>query len=78
MVFLPTFRDNLSLPYSRVKQSKYHSTPRKLPEERSSHLTRGGNLKLRKINLIQRASICSQIKIILVKFVSRIDLIIDM
>jgi hypothetical protein len=54
---LPTFRDNLSVPFSRVKKSKkksgkisnYHSTSRNGPEERTSHQQRGGNLKLRVI-----------------------------
>ena len=63
---VPTFRDNLSVPSSRVRKSwdfltiedetdrlsqnvvlNYHSTLRKIPEERSSHLDRGGSLKSR-------------------------------
>jgi len=59
---LPTFRDNLSGSSSRVKKSSslkmrqiicpetsvrnYHYSLRYKPEERSSHLFRGGSLKL--------------------------------
>jgi hypothetical protein len=61
---VPTFRYNLSLPYSRVKKSKkkigplgcpetsvqnYHSTLRNNAEERRSHLHLGGSLKCRKV-----------------------------
>jgi hypothetical protein len=39
---VPTFRDNLSVPSSRVKKSKpvqnYHSTLRNIPEERITHV----------------------------------------
>jgi hypothetical protein len=60
--FLPTFRDNQSLPSSGVKQSlkdgtdrlsqmsarHYQSTQRKIPpKERRTHLHRGGSLKPR-------------------------------
>jgi len=59
---LPTFRDNLSASSSRMKKSSslkmrqivcpetsvrnYHYSLRYKPEERSSHLLRGGSLKL--------------------------------
>ena len=53
---LPTFRDNLSVPYSRVKNfgpigcpetsvRNCHYSLRNGPEENSSHLLRGGNQK---------------------------------
>ena len=59
---LPTFRDKLSVSFSRVKKCSslkmrqivcpetsvrnYHYSLRYKPEEGSSHLLRGGNLKL--------------------------------
>ena len=51
--FLPTFRDNLSVPSSRASNPKhpetsvrnYHYSVSNNPEERSSHLLRGGGLK---------------------------------
>jgi hypothetical protein len=45
----PTFRDNLSVPSSRVKKSvqNYHSTLRNTPAERRYRLHRGGILKAR-------------------------------
>jgi hypothetical protein len=48
---LPTFRDNVSFPSSRVKKSKkkikpdYHAKLLNTPEERRSHQYRGGSLK---------------------------------
>jgi hypothetical protein len=52
---LPTFRDNVSVPFSRVKKevqeenetsvNNYHKTPRNTPEERRYHQHRGGSLK---------------------------------
>jgi len=51
---VPTFRGNLSVPSSRVKNfpetsvRNYNYTLRNTPEERSSHLLRGGSLKSRK------------------------------
>jgi hypothetical protein len=54
--FLPTFRDNLSLPSSWIKNPKgcletsvrnYHYALHNNPEERSTHLLRGGSLKAR-------------------------------
>jgi hypothetical protein len=59
--YIPTFRDSLSVPSSWVKLdisltmesngypetsvTNYHSTLRNIPEERRSHLHRGGSLK---------------------------------
>ena len=54
--FLPTFRDNLTVPSSwplkmgsivcaETSVRNYHYSLRKNPEERSSHLLRGGSLK---------------------------------
>ena len=62
---LPKFRDNLSVPSSRLKQwtawppgcpetsvTNYQSTMSKIPEERRSNLHGGGSLKSRKIFLV--------------------------
>jgi hypothetical protein len=50
---LPTFRDNVSVPSSRVNSPRYpemsvnnyHTAPLNIPEERRSHQNRGGSLK---------------------------------
>jgi len=44
---LPTFRDSLSVPSSRIKnpRSHYLYSLRTSPEEHSSHLLRGGSFK---------------------------------
>jgi hypothetical protein len=42
----PIFKGPISCPETSV--TNHHSTLRKIPEERSSHLHRGGNLKSRK------------------------------
>jgi hypothetical protein len=51
---LPTFRDNVSVPFSRVKSPRrktsvnnYHTTPRNIPEECRSHQHCGGSLTAR-------------------------------
>jgi len=63
--FLPTFRDNLSAPSSRVKNPRpptmgpiccpvrnHHYTLRSSPEERGTHLLRGGKLKSRLVTCL--------------------------
>jgi len=66
--FLPTFRDNLSVPcfYSwplkkgpigcpETSVRNYHHSLRNSPEERRSHLLRGGSLKWHKWSAVQTA-----------------------
>ena len=55
---LPTFRNNVSVSFSRVKirctetsVNSYHTAPRNNPEERRSHQHRGGSIKSRLIHL---------------------------
>jgi hypothetical protein len=52
---VPTFRENVSVPFSRVKKPKkstetsvkdYHCMLRNTPEERRCHQYRGGSLKI--------------------------------
>ena len=43
---VPTFRDKLSISFPETSVSNCHYLLRNSPEERSSHLIRGGHLKL--------------------------------
>jgi len=67
---LPIFRDNISVPSSRVKNGtercpetsviNYHYTLRNVPEEQSSHLLRDGSLKSRTANWFQEIMCISE------------------
>jgi hypothetical protein len=59
---LPTFRVSLSGPSSGVKNSKYFGfSLRNDPEERSSHLLRGGSLKSLEMAYLQSRNIVARL-----------------
>jgi hypothetical protein len=70
--YLPTFRDNLSVPPSRGKESpldpvaNYESTLGNIPEEQESCLLRGGSLNLRKYQMFTDGKIIKLIIIIII------------
>jgi len=61
--YIPTFRYNLPVPSSRVKQDNgknYHSTLRKVPKDRRSHIIVGYTFPAKPVLFLMENQHCSK------------------